>query len=218
MQQAMVRLIACRASIMTFAFPWHVTSPQAVETIPLTFYKALLRSEIPSGMRAKLRTVAASNSRDHPRNLFYCCLLALHMWWCYSSRTSRSWWITQSTQHHRRGSNNIPSFLLRTTSIARSSCEGWTLYDLHILVTAPFCSDRKSRAARAQSFAPLQQATVVIILAISLTVACSRYTYDGVILHAHPVRDELHINATPPERLQQLQRSGTGSLWKLSHL
>jgi len=25
--------------------------------------------------------------------------------WCCSSRTSRSWWITQSTQHHRRGCN-----------------------------------------------------------------------------------------------------------------
>jgi len=26
--------------------------------------------------------------------------------WCCSSRTSRSWWITQSTQHHRRGCNS----------------------------------------------------------------------------------------------------------------
>ena len=26
--------------------------------------------------------------------------------WCCSSRTSRSWSITQSTQHHRRGCNN----------------------------------------------------------------------------------------------------------------
>jgi len=32
-------------------------------------------------------------------------LLALHIWWCYSSRTSRSWWITHSTQYHRRGCN-----------------------------------------------------------------------------------------------------------------
>jgi len=47
----------------------------------------------PSGMRAKLRTVAASNSRDHARNLSYCSLLALHLRWCHSSRTSRSWWI-----------------------------------------------------------------------------------------------------------------------------
>ena len=39
----------------------------------------LLRSEIPSGMCAKLRTVAASNNRDHARNLSYYCLLALHI-------------------------------------------------------------------------------------------------------------------------------------------
>ena len=32
-----------------------------------------------------------------------------YMYFC-SSRTSRSWWITQSTQHHRRGCNNIPPF------------------------------------------------------------------------------------------------------------
>jgi len=64
-----------------------------------------LRSEIPSGMCAELRTVAASNNRDHPtRSLFY-CLFAPHTQWCYSSRTSRSWWITQSMQHHRRGCN-----------------------------------------------------------------------------------------------------------------
>ena len=59
--------------------------------------------------------------------------------WCCSSHTSRSWWITQSTQHHRRGCNNILSFLQRTAPIARSLCEGWTRHDLHILVTAPFC-------------------------------------------------------------------------------
>ena len=29
---------------------------------------------------------------------------AMHLYFC-SSRTSRSWWITQSTQHHRRGCN-----------------------------------------------------------------------------------------------------------------
>jgi len=59
----------------------------------------------PSGMCAKLHTVAASNNRDHIRNLSYYCLLALHILWCYSSRTSCSWWITQSTQRHQRGCN-----------------------------------------------------------------------------------------------------------------
>ena len=32
-----------------------------------------------------------------------------------------------------------------------------------------------------------------IMLAISLAIACSRYIYYGVILHAHPVRGESHI-------------------------
>ena len=81
----------------------------------------------------------SKHNRDHARNLSYYCLLVLQIWWCYSSRTSRSWWITQSTQHHRRGCNNIPSFLQRTTPIARSLCEGWAPHNLHILVTAPFC-------------------------------------------------------------------------------
>jgi len=30
------------------------------------------------------------------------------------------------------------------------------------------------------------------MLAISLTIACSRYIYNGVILRAHPVRGESH--------------------------
>jgi len=54
------------------------------------------------------------------------------------------------------------------------------------------CCDRKSRAACAQSFAPRQQATIEIMLAISLIIACSRCIYNGVILHAHPVRGESH--------------------------
>ena len=44
----------------------------------------------------------------------------------------------------------------------------------------------------AQSFAPWQQATIEIMLAISLTIACSRNIYNGVTLHAHPVRGESH--------------------------
>jgi len=42
------------------------------------------------------------------------------------------------------------------------------------------------------------------MLAISLTIACSCYIYNGVILHTHPVHGESHnqIHAIPPERLQ----------------
>ena len=38
----------------------------------------LLRSEIPSSMCAKLRTVATSNNRDHPTRSLYYCLFAPH--------------------------------------------------------------------------------------------------------------------------------------------
>ena len=87
---------------------------------PLSYMKyVLLRSEIPSGMRAKLRTVAASNNRDHAsRSLF-----------AYASH-----YVQSFTSQYR------------------------------------------------QSFH----------VAISLIIACSRYIYNGVILHAHPVRGESH--------------------------
>jgi len=39
----------------------------------------LLRSESPRGMRAKLRTVAASNNRDHLTRSLYYCLFAPHI-------------------------------------------------------------------------------------------------------------------------------------------
>jgi len=69
-----------------------------------------MRLEIPSGMCTKLRTVTASNNRDHvSQSLLLLLARSTHTYFC-SSRTSRSWWITQSTQHHRRGCNNIPSF------------------------------------------------------------------------------------------------------------
>ena len=48
-------------------------------------------------------TVAASSNRDHmPWSLYY-CLFAPDIYGCYSSRTSRSWWIAHSTQRQGRG-------------------------------------------------------------------------------------------------------------------
>jgi len=71
--------------------------------------------------------------------------------------------------------------------LGESDCLDWSSDNWKI-----YCCDRKSRAAFAQRFALWQQATIEIMLAISLTVACSRYIYNGVILHAHPVRGESH--------------------------
>jgi len=65
------------------------------------------------------------------------------------------------------------------------------------------CCHRKSRAACAQSFALWQQATTEIMLAISLTIACSYYIYNGVILRAHPIRGESHSHRNTTRELQQ---------------
>jgi len=81
--------------------------------------KVVLRSEIPSGMYAKLRTMAACNNRDHASQSLF----------AYAGHHVQSF-----TRYYR------------------------------------------------QSFD----------ITISLTLACSRYIYNGVILHAHPVRGESH--------------------------
>jgi len=74
----------------------------------------LLRWEIPSGMCAKLRTAAASNNRNHAsQSLLLLLARSTHKYFC-SSRTSRSWWITQSTQRHRRGCNSVQYSSTRT--------------------------------------------------------------------------------------------------------
>jgi len=71
---------------------------------------SLLRSEIPSGMCAKLRTVAASNNRDHAsQSLLLFFARATHIYFC-SSRISRSWWIIQSTQHTGEVATTSPPF------------------------------------------------------------------------------------------------------------
>jgi len=71
----------------------------------------VLRSEIPSGMCAKLRTVAASNNAVeftcHDHSIIAC---SRHIYvWCCSSRTSRSWRIIHLTQRHRRVCNTSVS-------------------------------------------------------------------------------------------------------------
>jgi len=114
-------------------FVWRLNSARPLHPGHSTI---LLLSEIPSGMSAKLRTVAASNNKDQPARSLSSSLLArtingspdsqallevthqVHSIGItllllvlatyisgFSSSTSRSWWITQSTQRHRRGCN-----------------------------------------------------------------------------------------------------------------
>ena len=134
----------------------------------------VLRSESQSGKRAKLRTVAACNNRDHtPRSLYYSSF-ALHIYRVLLRAQSVRGEQRIPAQRQRSSCNNIPSFLQWTAPIARSLCEGWTPHDLHILVTAPFYCNRKAWAASAQCIAPWQQATIEITRRDHSIIACSR--------------------------------------------
>ena len=94
-------------------------------------------------MCAKLHTVAASNNRVHLTRSLYYWLFAPRIYGCCSSCIFRSWWTTHSVQRQKRGCNNNPSFLQWIAPIVLSFCESFTQQDLHILVTAPFCYNRK---------------------------------------------------------------------------
>jgi len=69
------------------------------------------------------------------------------------------------------------------------------------------CCDGKARAASAQSFTLWQQATIEITQRDHSVIACSRHLYMGVVLGAHPVRGELHI-----------QRNASGEIVRISLL
>jgi len=90
---------------------------------------ALLRSESPSGMCAKLCTVAASNNRDHAPQLLYYCLFVSVIYGCRSSRTFRSWWTAHLAQRQRRGCN-CPFFSCRgmVVKVASGLFYCWSLY------------------------------------------------------------------------------------------
>ena len=137
------------------------------------------------------KAVAASNNRDHlPQLLYYCLFVPLIYEHC-SSRTFLSWWT--SLQHQQRGCNNIPSLLQRTAPIVCSYCNSSTWHNLHILVTAPFCCDRRAWAAYVQIFALWQQATIEITQRDHSIIACSSHIYRGVFLRAYSIRGEPRI-------------------------
>jgi len=97
-----------------------------------------------------------------------------------------------------------PLLLQRTAPIACSFYKSFTQHDLHILVTAPFCCDRKDQMACAQSFTLWQQATIEITCHDHSIFACLRHIY-VVLFFAHiPFMVNHTFNATPTEWLQQL--------------
>jgi len=140
----------------------------------------------------KASTVAASDNWDHAsQSLFLLLPRATYIMVLFFKQIP---FVVNHTINAmpRERLQKHPSFLQRTTPIARSLCEGWTRHNLHILVTSPFCCDRKSQTGCAQRFHRGSKQQWRSCVAISLTIACSRYIYKGVILQAHPVRGESH--------------------------
>jgi len=85
-----------------------------------------------------------------------------------------------------------------------------------------YCCNRKARAACAQSVTLWQQATIEIMRRNHSIIACSHHIYMGVVLRAHLVRGETHIqrNASrevatisPPFTTNRTDR--TFFLWRL---
>ena len=112
-----------------------------------------------------------------------------------------------SVQRQWRGCNNISSFLQRTALIARYFCEGCTWHDLHILVTVPFCCDRKARAACAQSFALWQLATIEIMRCDHFLLLV-RATYIWVLFWAYiSVRGEPRIQCNASRKVATVATS-----------
>jgi len=105
----------------------------------LFFGVIVLRSEIPSGICAKLRTVAASNNRDHPTRSLYYCLFGPHTY----IFVLRAHPVRGESHNQRNATGEVattsPPFYNKPLRSHVLLCEGWTRHDLHILVTAPFC-------------------------------------------------------------------------------
>ena len=108
-------------------------------------------------------------------------------------------------QRHADGaaSTTSPPFYNKTAPIARSLCGGYTWHGLHILVTAPFCCDRRVPAARAQSFTQWQQATIEITRHACSCFQFAPHTYIDAILSAHPVCGASRMRRCPTTWPQQ---------------
>jgi len=87
---------------------------------------------------------------------------------------------------------NIPSFLQRTTPIARYFCEGFTQHDLHILVSAPFFCDLKNPSGMCAKLRTVAASNNRVHTPRSLYYCLFVPQIYIVVLRAHPVRGEWH--------------------------
>jgi len=146
----------------------------------------------PSGMCAKLRTVAASNNREHAPQSIYYCLFAPHI----SGVFLRAHPVRGESHIQRKANGEVATTSPHFCNEPHRShvlCEGFTQYDLHILVTAPFCCDRKDRAASGQSFtshcgSKQQSSPDEITLVVAIRKYSQLFTRFTSIVRGHPPR------------------------------
>jgi len=75
----------------------------------------------PEGHVRKASHRGSKQNRSHTTRSLYYWLFAPHTYFFCSSRTSRSWWIPQSTQHHRRGCNSTQTTAANTSYAHKSA-------------------------------------------------------------------------------------------------
>ena len=153
-------------------------------------------------MCAKLCTMAVSNNRVHMPMITLLLLVCATYAYC-SSRTSRLWWITHSTQATGEAPTASPPFynephrlhvLFVKASHGRTSTS-WSQNH--------FIAIGKARATCAQSFALWQRATIEFTCHDHSIIACSRHVYILLFFAPIPFVVNHTFNAMPPERLQQ---------------
>jgi len=166
----------------------------------------LLRSEIPSGMCAKLCIVAASNNRDHARNLSYYCLLAPRIY-IFALRAHPA----RGESHNQRNTTgevattsppfyNEPhrSHVLCVKAELRKTPTSWSQHHF-VAVGNPERHVRKAshrRSKQQQRSCPQSRL---------LLLSRSRHAYIFLFFAQIPFVVNHTIKATPPGRLQQYQ-------------
>ena len=171
----------------------------------------------PSGVCAKFRTVAASSNRVHMPWSVYYYLFALHIY------------IFVLCAHPVRGESHIQRNA--TGKVATTSPPIYKEpHRSHILFVKAshgptstswsqhhFVAIGKSRAAYAQSFTLLKQATIGFTCNDHSIIACSRHAYILSFFAHIPFMVNHTFNATPPERLQQMKKKRAFFVVKRMH-
>jgi len=152
----------------------------------------VLRSEIPSSICAKLHTVAASNKRSCVAiSLTIACLPSV-----YNGVIVHAHPVCGESHNQRNTTGEVattfPPFYnkphrLHVLCVKAELGTTFTSWSPHHFVAIGNPEQHMRKASHRGS--KQQQRSCV---AISLTIACLPSVYNGVIVHAHPVRGESH--------------------------